>query len=138
MEANINMNNNTIFNVKDPVQANQATNKKYVDNQVVKKLDKDVDIDMENNSIVNLKFPSNQKDATSVKFVNKRLSETQKVFLKFDGTNRTTGDLNLNNNKILNLETDEKNQQSAVNVDLMTKKNHESHLTTSSHKKRRF
>ena len=78
MEASIDMNNNTIINVKDPVQADQATNKKYVDNQLVKKLDKDVDIDMKNNSIVNLKFPSNQKDATSVEFVNKRLSETQK------------------------------------------------------------
>jgi len=69
MEASINMNDNTIFNVKDPVQADQATNKKYVDNQLAKKLDKDVDIDM----IINLKFPSNQKDATSVEFVNKRL-----------------------------------------------------------------
>ena len=40
MEANINMNNNTIFNVKDPVQADQATNKRYVGDQLVKKLDK--------------------------------------------------------------------------------------------------
>ena len=93
------------------------------------------DIDMQNNSIVNLKFPSNQKDATSVEFVNKRLSETQNIFLKFDGTNRMTRDLNLNNNKFLNLETDEKNKQSAVNVDLMTKKIHESHITTSSSQK---
>ena len=46
MEASIDINNNTIYNVKDPVQADQATNKKYVDNQLVKKLDKDVDIDM--------------------------------------------------------------------------------------------
>ena len=29
MEASIDMNNNTIYNVKDPVQADQATNKKY-------------------------------------------------------------------------------------------------------------
>ena len=36
MEVHINMNNNTIFNVKDPVQADQATNKKYVDNQLEK------------------------------------------------------------------------------------------------------
>ena len=78
MEASIDLNNNTIYNVKDPVQADQATNKKYVDNQLAKKLDKEVDIDMKNNLIVNLKFPSNQKDATNVEFVNKRLSETQK------------------------------------------------------------
>ena len=55
MEASIDMNNNTIYNVKDPVQADQATNKKYVDNQLAKKLDKEADIDMKNNSIVNLK-----------------------------------------------------------------------------------
>ena len=39
MEASIDMNNNTIYNVKDLVQADQATNKKYVDNQLVKKMD---------------------------------------------------------------------------------------------------
>ena len=74
---------------------------------------------MKNNSIVNLKFPSNQKDATSVEFVNKRLSETQKLYLKFDGSNRMTRDLNLNNNKIINLQTDYKDSKSAVNADFM-------------------
>ena len=149
MEASIDMNNNTIFNVKDPVQADQATNKKYVDNQLVKKLDKDVDIDMKNNSIVNLKFPSNQKDATSVEFDNKRLSETQKIYLKFDGSNRMTGDLNLNNNKIINLQTDYKDSKSAVNVDFMqneitsmrdfvSQKIHESHITSSTQKRDAF
>ena len=146
MEANIDMDNNSIFNVKDPTQADQATNKKYVDNQLVKKLDKNVDIDMTNKSITNLKFPSNQKDATSVEFVNKRLSETQKNFLKFDGTNSMTGDLNLNNNKIVNLQTDSKNSKSAVNVELMeneitdlrnlvTQKIHESQIINSGQKK---
>ena len=106
MEASIDMNNNTIYNVKDPVQTDQATNKKYVDNQLEKKLDKGADIDMKNNSIVNLKFPSNQKDATSVEFVNKRIAETQKEYLKNDGTTSMSGDLNLNNNKIVYLQTD--------------------------------
>ena len=122
MEASINMDNNTIFNVKDPLQVDQATNKKYVDNQLVKKLDKDVDIDMKNNSIINLKLPSNQKDATSVEFLNKRLSETQKIYLKFDGSNKMTGDLNLNNNKIVNLQTNVNDKNSAVNVKLMQNK----------------
>ena len=149
MEVSIDMNNNTIYNAKDPVQADQATNKKHVDNQLVKKLDKDVDIDMKNNSIVNLKFPSIQKDATSVEFVNKRLSETQKIYLKFDGSNRMTGDLNLNNNKIVNLQTDYKDSKSAVNVnfmqneitsmrDLVSKKIHESHITSSGQKRDAF
>ena len=32
MEFSIDMNNNTIYNVKDPEEIEQATNKKYVDN----------------------------------------------------------------------------------------------------------
>ena len=36
MEASVNMNNNTLYYLKDPVGADQATNKKYVDNQLEK------------------------------------------------------------------------------------------------------
>ena len=36
MEASIDMNNNTLYNVKDPEEVNQGTNKKYVDNQLGK------------------------------------------------------------------------------------------------------
>ena len=149
MEASIDMNNNAIYNVKDPVQTDQTTNKKYVDNQLAKKLDKGADIDMKNNSIVNLKFPSNQKDPTSVEFVNKRLSETQKEYLKNDGTKSMTGDLNLNNNKIINLQTDYKDSKSAVNVafmqseitstkDFVNQKIHESRIISSGQKRDAF
>ena len=149
MEASIDMNNNTIYNVKDPVQADQATNKKYVDNQLVKKLDKGAEIDMKNNSIANLKFPSNQKDATSVEFVNNRITETQKNYLKLDGTTSMSGDLNLNNNKIVNLQTDYRDSKSAVNVafmqneitstkDLVTQKIHESQIINSGQKRDAF
>ena len=150
MEASIDMNNNTIYNVKDPVQADQATNKKYVDNQLAKKLDKGANIDMKNNSIVNLKFPSNQKDATSVEFVNYRIDDmTQKKFIKLDGTNNMSGKLNLNNNKIVNLQTDYKDSKSAVNVDFMqneittmrdlvTEKIHESQIINSGQKRDAF
>ena len=97
MEQPINMNNNFITNVKDPTQADQATNKKYVENQLEKKLDKGSDIDMKNNSIINLDLPSNQRDAACVEFVNNRIDDmTQKKFLKVDGTNNMTGNLNLN------------------------------------------
>ena len=37
MEFSTDMNNNTICNVKDPEEADQATNKNYVDNQLEKK-----------------------------------------------------------------------------------------------------
>jgi len=150
MEASIDMNNNTIYNGKYPTQADQATNKKYVDNQLVKKLDKEADIDMKNNSIINLGLPSNPRDAACVEFVNNRIDDmTQKNFLKLDGTNNMTGNLNLNNNKIVNLKTDYKDSKSAVNVDFMqneittlrdfvSQKIHESHITSSTQKRDAF
>ena len=150
MEANIDMNNNTIFNVKDPTQADQATNKKYVENQLETKLDKGSDIDMKNNSIINLDLPSNQRDAACVEFVNNRIDDmTQKKFLKVDGTNNMTGNLNLNNNKIINLQTDYRNSKSAVNVDfvqeeikdlrnLVTQKIRESQINNSGQKRDAF
>ena len=105
---------------------------------------------MKNNSIINLDLPSNKRDAACVEFVNYRIEDiTQKKFLKFDGTNSMTGNLNLNNNKIVNLQTDEKDWKSAVNVDLMQNKInllsnlvnqsiHESHITSSAQKKDAF
>ena len=102
MEQTLDMNNNTIFNVKDPLQADQATNKKYVDNQLAKKLDKDTTIDMKDNAITNVKFPVNQKDVATVEYITQRITNSQKNYLKLDGTTSMSGDLNLNNNKIIN------------------------------------
>ena len=150
MEASIDMNNNTVYNVKDPAQADQATNKKYVDNQLEKKLDKGADIDMKNKSIINLDLPSNQRDAACVEFVNYRIDDmTQKKLLKVDGTNNMARNLNLNNNKIVNLETDYKDSKCAVNVDFMeneittvrdlvTQKIHESQIVNSGQKRDAF
>ena len=155
MEQPINMNNNFITNVKDPTQADQATNKKYVENQLEKKLDKGSDIDMKNNSIINLDLPSNQRDAACVEFVNNRIDDmTQKKFLKVDGTNNMTGNLNLNEKTIINLNTDDKDIKSAANVGYVSSKVYtakgdvtvglktyfdtkikESHITSSTNKK---
>ena len=145
----LDMNNHFITNIKDPVNSDHGVNKKYVDNQLSKKLDKDATIDMKNKSIINLNLPTNPRDATCVEFVNYRLSETQKNYLKLDGTTSMTGDLNLNNNKIVNLQTDSKNSKSAVNVELMeneitdlrnlvTQKIHESQIINSGQKKDAF
>ena len=115
-----------------------------------KKLDKGADIDMKNKSIINLDLPSNQRGAACVEFVNNRIDDmTQKKFLKLDGTNSMTGNLNLNNNKIINLQTDYKDSKFAVNVDFMqdeitnmrdlvTQKIHESQIITSGQKRDAF
>ena len=105
---------------------------------------------MKNKSIINLNLPSNQRDAACVEFVNNRIDDmTQKKFLKVDGSNNMTGNLNLNNNKIVNLQTDYKDSKSAVNVDFMqneittmrdlvTQKIHESQIINSGQKRDAF
>ena len=115
-----------------------------------KKLDKGSDIDMKNKSIINLDLPSNQRDAACVEFVNNRIDDmTQKKFLKVDGTNNMTGNLNLNNNKLINLQTDYRDSKSAVNVDfvkeeisdlrdLVTQKIRESQINNSGQKRDAF
>ena len=149
MLQSLDMNNHFITNIKDPVNSDHGVNKKYVDNQLAKKLDKGAKIDMKNKSIINLNLPTNLRDAACVEFVNYKLSETQKNYLKLDGTTSMSGDLNLNNNKIVNLQTDSKNSKSAVNVELMeneitdlrnlvTQKIHESQIINSGQKKDAF
>ena len=145
MLQSLDMNNHFITNIKDPVYADHGVNKKYVDNQLVKKLDKNTTIDMKDNAITNVKFPVNQKDVATVEYI----TNSQKNYLKLDGTTSMSGDLNLNNNKIVNLQTDSKNSKSAVNVELMeneitdlrnlvTQKIHESQIINSGQKKDAF
>ena len=145
MLQSLDMNNHFITNIKDPVNSDHGVNKKYVDNQLAKKLDKDTTIDMKDNAITNVKFPVNQKDVATVEYITQRITNSQKNYLKLDGTTSMSGDLNLNNNKIINLQTDSKNSKSAVNVELMeneitdlrnlvTQKIHESQITSSGKK----
>ena len=145
MLQSLDMNNHFITNIKDPVNSDHGVNKKYVDNQLVKKLDKDTTIDMKDNAITNVKFPVNQKDVATVEYI----TNSQKNYLKLDGTTSMSGDLNLNNNKIVNLQTDSKNSKSAVNVELMeneitdlrnlvTQKIHETQIINSGQKKDAF
>ena len=101
---------------------------------------------MKDNAITNVKFPVNQKDVATVEYITQRITNSQKNYLKLDGTTSMSGDLNLNNNKIINLQTDSKNSKSAVNVELMeneitdlrnlvTQKIHESQIINSGQKK---
>ena len=78
MEASINMNNNTIYNVKDPEEADQAVNQKYVQSQLDTKLNKNADIDMTNHKIKNLGTPLSYENnaAVNVSFFNKEINDS--------------------------------------------------------------
>ena len=64
------------------------------------------DLDMNNNSIINLKDPTTQSHGANKKYVDDEIakipSQPQNV-LKLDGSKAMTGDLDMNNNSIINL-----------------------------------
>ena len=95
--------------------------------------------------IHNLGSPQFNSSATNKQYVDSEIAKNTTQFLKKDGSVSMSGDLNLNNNKIVDLQTDSKNSKSAVNVELMenkitdlrnivTQKIHESHITISGKK----
>ena len=124
MENAIDMNDNTIYNVRDPEPrgADQATNKRYVDTQLTTKLDKVADIDMKDHSITNLDLPSNPRAATCVEYVNYRINTEAPKYVKVDGNSAMAGNFNLNDKKIINLNTDDKDIKSAANVGYVSNK----------------
>ena len=92
IENEIDMAGNSILNLTDPEQVDQATNKKYVDSRLATKLDKAADIDMKNHSITNLELSTNLRNAACPEYVNYKIrDETEKRFVKLDGANPTTG-----------------------------------------------
>ena len=124
MEASINMNNNTIYNVKDLERADQATNKKYADNQLGKKLDKAADTDMKNHSIFNLKnvVPNREDQAVNQKYVQSQL----------DTKLNKTADIDMTNHKIKNLGTPlSYENDAAVNVAFFNKEINDSNTNLS-------
>jgi len=159
MEQSLDMDNNAIYNLKDPDPRgpDQVTNTKYVDTQPATKLDKAADIDMKNHSITNLNLPSNQRDAACVEYVNYRINTEAPKYVKVDGNSAMAGNFNLNDKKIINLNTNDKDIRSAANVGYVSnkvntpkgdvtvalknrfdKKINESHITSSTNKKYAF
>ena len=71
---------------------------------------------MKNHSIINLDLPTNLRDATCVEYVNYKVrDETDKKFVKVDGADPITGNLDLNDKKIINLATEGKDIKSTTN-----------------------
>ena len=96
MTGDLDMNNNSIINLKDPTAQSHGANKKYVDDEIAKipsqpqnvlKLDGSKamtgDLDMNNNSIINLKDPNNDNEAATKKYVDSKFKGydiTENVF----------------------------------------------------------
>ena len=128
MENEIDMAGNSIFNLKDPEQVDQATNKKYVDTRLATKFDKGAGINKKNHLVYNLGLPSNPTDAACTEYVNYKIrDETDKKFVKVDGAYPMTGNFDLNDKEIINLATDGKDLKSATNMGYLKSALVESH-----------
>ena len=75
MEVDLNMNNNLIQNVKDPVNSDHGVNKKYVDDLTNTKLDKLIlkDVNLNNKQLKNLGFDiKDQADVVNLGFTDQK------------------------------------------------------------------
>ena len=99
MQTQLNMNHNSITNLKDPEFGGEAATKSYAD----KKLDlaggtMTGDLDMGTKKIRNLGAPISSTDAVSAKFLHNFLTN----YLHYSG-GTMSGQIDMNNNKIINL-----------------------------------
>ena len=108
METQLNMNHNSITNLKDPEFGGEAATKKYVDDietkllsdvalELIKKIDIG-EIDMKGERIINLGNPLYSSDAINTSYLHNFMS----AYLNTDG-GTMEGQIDMNNNKIINL-----------------------------------
>ena len=110
LSGNLNLNNNRIYNIPDPDGDKQPTPKKWiVDNYLNKSTGVMAGpLNMSNNKITHLATPTDNNDAANKTYVHTKLatkvnSVTWNNCVKKDGTVAMTGNLNMNNHKIMNL-----------------------------------
>ena len=106
-DGNYGMVGKKLSNVGAPTSDTDSATKKYVDTHSgggkTSLITVDSNIDMKSQfSITKLKTPSNNDDAANKKYVDDSKVDGS-VFLKLDGTRSMTGNLNMNNKRIINL-----------------------------------
>ena len=106
-DGNYDMVGKKLTNVGTPTSDTDSATKKYVDTNSgggkTSLLTVDSNIDMKSQfSITKLKTPSNNDDAATKKYVDDSKVDGS-VFLKHDGTRKMTGNLDMNNKRIINL-----------------------------------
>ena len=114
-DGNYDMVNKKLKNVGNPVSNTDAATKKYVDDNSgggkTSLITVDSNIDMKSQYLITkLKTPTDNDDAANKKYVDDSKVDGS-VFLKLDGTRPMTGNLNMNNKRILNIPAPTGNNQ---------------------------
>ena len=107
MTGDIRMNNNSIYGIGNVENDTSAVNRKYVNDELNKKLDKNKDFSMGNNKITSLRNPDDSNELVNKSYVDRKVSQAGgsvdlTPYLKRDGTVSVTGNLNMSLNKIIN------------------------------------
>ena len=136
MTESLDMNNNPIGNRPLPSGNHPPVTILYGDRSYLKRDGSNTmnnNLNMDNKKIFNLTTPTNNHDAANKKYVGDKFSIIGGAlanYLKKDGTTPLTGDLNLNNNKIINLSTPTSDTD-ATTKKYVDKLNHESNIQPS-------
>ena len=106
MTGDIRMNNNSIYGIGNVENDTSAVNRKYVNDELDKKLDKNKDFSMGNNKITSLRNPDDSNELVNKSYVDRKVSQAGgsvdlTPYLKRDGTVSVTGNLNMSLNKII-------------------------------------
>ena len=114
-DGNYDMVGKKLTNVGNPTSDTDSATKKYVDDNSgggkTSLITVDSNIDMKSQfSITKLKTPTDNDDAATKKYVDDSKVDGS-VFLKLDGTRQMTGNLNMNNKRILNIPAPTANNQ---------------------------
>ena len=107
VEGDLSMNNHKLVNLSEPTEAQDATNKRFVENNFVGKNSTSQTIDAENMKIIWLADPEGPQSAVNKRYVNNN-------FIRRDGSNDVEGDLSMNNHKLVNLSEPTESQDAAT------------------------
>ena len=138
MTGNLNMNNNRIYNIPNPTGSKQPIPLAYGDLAYLHVNGTNMmtnHMNMNNKKIINLQAPTNNTDAATKKYVDDKSTNPQDLspFLKKDGSDSMTGNLNMIGHKIINLE-DPVSDNDAVNKIYMIKHLHQTQVQPSHYK----
>ena len=138
MSGNLNMNNKLIYNIPNPTGSKQPIPLAYGDLAYLHVNGSNMmtnHMNMNNKKITNLQTPTNNTDAATKKYVDDKSTNPPDLspFIKKDGSLPMTGNLNLNGNKIVNLE-DPASDSDAANKKYVDDHLHQSQVQPSHYK----
>ena len=111
VDSNIDMNQKMIKNVYPPQDLNDSATKFYVDSKFLHVNGSNSmkgNLNMDSKKIVNVNAPTNQNDASNKKYVDDTVAANKvdvSPYFKKDGSQKMTGNIDMNNNRIYNLPT---------------------------------